>query len=290
LYHYTSQDGLLGIIQNRKIWATNLLFLNDSMEFNYAIQILRESIEKLEEEKELNQNELHYLESSSKKLVKFNTSFYQKYGGVYMCSFSECKDQLSQWRGYCPNGSGFSIGFDFKSSLGNLVEEQDFTLVKCEYDEGKQKEMIGSFLKKTLEEFHENENDTLRDFNVWSEFLTLAPKIKNSKFKEEQEWRLVSRPKTLDFNDVKFRVGKSMLIPYIEIKLTEHQDNSKDKKLLSCIPEICFGPTLYPDLSRIALENMLKSEQVYYDAEVDGKIKKKICNVSKSDIPYRVYL
>ena len=29
LYHYTSQAGLFGIIQDRQIWATNVLFLND---------------------------------------------------------------------------------------------------------------------------------------------------------------------------------------------------------------------------------------------------------------------
>ena len=49
LYHYTSQAGLLGIIQKREIWATNLLFLNDTAELNYAIQIMRQEIENLKE-------------------------------------------------------------------------------------------------------------------------------------------------------------------------------------------------------------------------------------------------
>jgi hypothetical protein len=30
---------------------------------------------------------------------------------VYIASFSEHKDVLSQWRGYCGKGNGYSIGF-----------------------------------------------------------------------------------------------------------------------------------------------------------------------------------
>jgi hypothetical protein len=50
LYHYTSQAGFLGIIQTREIWASNLLFLNDSMEFNYARKILQQEIRNLQED------------------------------------------------------------------------------------------------------------------------------------------------------------------------------------------------------------------------------------------------
>ena len=30
LYHYTNQDGLLGILRSRCIWCTDIRFLNDS--------------------------------------------------------------------------------------------------------------------------------------------------------------------------------------------------------------------------------------------------------------------
>jgi len=32
---------------------------------------------------------------------------------VFVSFFSESADKLSQWRGYCPSGSGICIGFDF---------------------------------------------------------------------------------------------------------------------------------------------------------------------------------
>jgi hypothetical protein len=291
LYHYTSQVGLLGIIHNRQIWATNILFLNDSQEAKHAMQLVQENINRFGEERKLNREEIQFLENFSEKLRIFHTPYYQKYGGVYTCSFSEKRDQLSQWRGYCPDGSGFSIGFDFNSSLSFVVEKQSFTLVKCEYNKNKQIEMIDDFLNKVLDHFYKSQMDASLDLEAWDDFFALAPILKHPKFEEEQEWRLISKPRPTEFS-VDFRPGKSMLIPYIKINLTETQydsDNDKQLKRMNCIPEICLGPTLYPSLSRIALESLLLKEDVHREVDTNGKVKEFRSDVVESDIPYRVY-
>ena len=69
LYHYTSQTGLLGIVQKREIWATNLLFLNDSMELNYAIQMLQQAIEKMKEK--LSEEEFRFIKEFGKDIRSF---------------------------------------------------------------------------------------------------------------------------------------------------------------------------------------------------------------------------
>jgi len=293
LYHYTSLNGLLGIIQKRKIWATNLLFLNDSMELNYAIQLVRENISGRREKEEagkLDEDELNFLKTFSDDLGNFGTSVHQSFDGIYVCSFSKNRDQLSQWRGYCPGGSGVSIGFDFASSLMDFVEGQGFTLVECVYDENKHREIIDDFLLDAISFFRENHHDSnnvlLVAWKVWDRFLAVAPLLKHPKFREECEWRLVSKPKSL--TDVRFRAGKSMLAPYLEIKLSEDQEDTNVKSPLGCIPEICIGPTLHPSLSRISVEIMLKNEEVYKEVDVNGKIYKRKCEVIESDIPYRV--
>src|SRR5207245_2334277 len=38
LYHYTNQSGLLGIIENSKIWATKIRYMNDATEFELAFE------------------------------------------------------------------------------------------------------------------------------------------------------------------------------------------------------------------------------------------------------------
>jgi len=45
LYHYTSQKGLLGILQSKKLWMTNILYLNDSSEFLYTVDLVKTELE-----------------------------------------------------------------------------------------------------------------------------------------------------------------------------------------------------------------------------------------------------
>jgi hypothetical protein len=38
LYHYTTPDGLIGIVETQTLWATDVFYLNDSEEFALGIQ------------------------------------------------------------------------------------------------------------------------------------------------------------------------------------------------------------------------------------------------------------
>src|SRR5229473_5273124 len=44
LYHYTSQDGLLGIIESRSLWATNISYMNDATEFGLSVRLIRDRL------------------------------------------------------------------------------------------------------------------------------------------------------------------------------------------------------------------------------------------------------
>lgn len=46
LYHYTSQRGLLGILESKKLWMTNILYLNDSSEFIYTWELVKPELSK----------------------------------------------------------------------------------------------------------------------------------------------------------------------------------------------------------------------------------------------------
>src|ERR1700727_58993 len=45
LYHYTSAEGLKGIIENNELWATSAYYLNDSAEMFYGYNVLREVLD-----------------------------------------------------------------------------------------------------------------------------------------------------------------------------------------------------------------------------------------------------
>src|ERR1700691_6729181 len=44
MFHYTSQDGLLGIIGSKALWTSSIRHLNDATEFGYAVDMVRESL------------------------------------------------------------------------------------------------------------------------------------------------------------------------------------------------------------------------------------------------------
>jgi hypothetical protein len=44
LYHYTSQDGLLGIISSASLWATNISYMNDATEFHRPLRNYGDSL------------------------------------------------------------------------------------------------------------------------------------------------------------------------------------------------------------------------------------------------------
>src|SRR5579864_4314434 len=44
IYHYTSQQGLLGIIQQRALWVSSIRHLNDAAESQFAIEIMKEQL------------------------------------------------------------------------------------------------------------------------------------------------------------------------------------------------------------------------------------------------------
>jgi hypothetical protein len=45
LYHYTTTDGLLGILASEEVWATDIRFLNDTSELVDAIKLFSDELE-----------------------------------------------------------------------------------------------------------------------------------------------------------------------------------------------------------------------------------------------------
>ncbi len=110
LYHYTSLDGLLGIIKDKAIWATNILYLNDASEINYSKRLLIDQIYAYKNDILMDKESIYKLKFIDKLIDNINEYITDKeHSGFFVCSFSEKKDLLSQWRGYCPEGIGLSL-------------------------------------------------------------------------------------------------------------------------------------------------------------------------------------
>lgn len=48
LYHYTGPEGIIGIVESSRFWATNIHFLSDIKEFEYALDGLSNWAERVQ--------------------------------------------------------------------------------------------------------------------------------------------------------------------------------------------------------------------------------------------------
>ena len=96
-YHYTDVNGLISILSNNELWLSGIDFMNDYTEGKVFFDTIFNNIDDPAIKYKLG----HLFE------LCINTN------QVYTMSFSKKGDQLSQWRGYCPNDGGYCIGFDF---------------------------------------------------------------------------------------------------------------------------------------------------------------------------------
>jgi hypothetical protein len=282
LYHYTSLEGLLGIIESKSIWATNVLYLNDASELNYSINLLREEINNVKEKIPVVSKGLGKFSFFDGLIENIDKIISHPYPiGFFVCSFSEEKDLLSQWRGYCPRGIGFSVGFNL-DKLKGCAEDSKCSITLCNYNEEDQK----SALRKVISDIYARYDVEIKNSSwpgPWGEteqelfadllmqFIELAPTFKHSKFEAEREWRIiVSRNlKSIKFiKSIRFRPGQSMIVPYIKIPLPTEGDNL-------IINKIVVGPTHEPRLSKASVEMLLESKNVKFD------------EVQYSTIPFR---
>nr|WP_321239384.1 DUF2971 domain-containing protein [uncultured Tolumonas sp.] len=249
LYHYTGLDGLIGILTGKSIWASHCEYLNDSSEFIHALNFARGISSNIFMDDDYLESFGWLLSDAVHKIDKTN---------VYVASFSEKADLLSQWRGYCPSGAGVSIGFN-KELLDKYCNQHGLRLEKCIYDINTQTSMIHELTNNcymnfptpiiSREEFNSFSAEQQCEFE-YAERLRVtegdgkaqaeialtqlcenlneaAPLIKHSGFHEESEWRIIS---TESPHKVSFRSSKSHLIPYISLSIIQEYPN-----ILECI-------------------------------------------------------
>lgn len=274
LYHYTNIGALLGIVENRKLWASHAYYLNDSEEILYAVDQLVFVTSMLATGTNFNVQEKELLTRFPDWLQSFRHTPYH----LFVFSLSEERSLLSQWRSYTTHGKGVSLGFDAQT-LEHIVTAGGCKLVRCVYTKQHQLALATLLLKKVWDTFqkrvrgadatvkHPSEDYPGFFEEFRGDFLQALAIVKNPQFQEEREWRIVSAyfPSYV-VPEVKFREGASMLLPYIELPLAASP--------AGVFAEVVLGPSQDTKLSHAALSNYLSN--------------KGVCSVTiNSEIPYR---
>jgi hypothetical protein len=247
LFHYTNQEGFLGIISSGEFWATKVQYMNDSMEFGLATALAKRL---------LNARIQGDQSSSSCPLFKRLLESIDAISNVNLASVSFCvsSDLLSQWRGYGARG-GLSIGFR-SSILKNLAIGSTGRLGRCLYDVSDQTAILGGVIDDAVHSYQISINSSPDQLpSICGRFekalIKFGAFFKDPGFREEEEWRLVTS--IVNYIDERFcfRPGKSMLIPYFKFKVREEPTWGEE------ITSVTVGPCPHPEISAHAINGAL---------------------------------
>ncbi len=236
LFHYTSQDGLLGICSSRSIFATKVQYLNDEAEFRYGLDLARDAIGDLGGPEDLAQvvDAIHH-------------------ANIFVSSLTEEADLLSQWRAYGTPGHRFSLGLR-SAVLRQVAEIDGWTLQKCIYLPADQKQAVNDVVNRAVE-LAKRKRPYAGRFR--EELIGMASRLKDPSFIEENEWRLVSPLIREGEGRIRYRSGGFTLIAYVEFSLVAWAPKVSDRSV--AISEVIVGPTPHPDLSLRAVAAMLRA-------------------------------
>jgi hypothetical protein len=272
LWHYTSLDALMKILDSGSIWASHIRYLNDSSEYDHMVHTIDNRVCELRSEvmsQVIEDPTRCAALTSVHRILKAGISRV-----TYVSSFSAKKDDLSQWRGYCPPGQGVSIGFysrAIKAAINPATHHPHVNpgqlgeVIYLKSDEGRSfDKWIESACEAPQEDMAVTNTDILRIT------ISLAAAFyKDLSFKEEEEWRVILERNSLGGRPSKihFRLGKSTLIPYQEITLGTQPHEF--------IKEIVVGPSPNLSLSSDAVRHLLRERRA------------SAIEVYETDVPFR---
>lgn len=204
LYHYTTPSGALGIIDSSEVRASMIHYMNDSLEFKYALGLVQKIIDATPD-----------VSDHARRLIATEFVDVVREVAVFVFSLTAHRDQLSQWRAYSGGGGGYALGFS-REVLAAIAEEEQARLVPCEYAQGVQLELLRPVILEMVKRADALPPDA-RGRELYDEFATrfteVAASIKHDSFEEECEWRLVFGP-GVDPGRTGARARGSLLVPF----------------------------------------------------------------------------
>jgi len=266
LYHYTTLDGMQGIVRDRALWFGHASSLNDPLEIQYGQNIIAEVMNDASE-RENRKDVRKFLRGLLAWTQAFDTGLYH----IFVACFCESGNLLSQWRGYTNREGGYCLGFKFSTATRIVLDVEKLAqgkppfLRKVSYDEDEQKALIQQYLDGVIEGVkraldkgtatqHEG-SELSMEFQATNVLLDMLLSFKHPAFREEKEWRLIQVTRTDEEPKyLRFKETANGLFPYRPTHIYDVEKNHSPKFPLH---SIIFGPTLEPLRTRSAIELLL---------------------------------
>ena len=272
LYHYTSAEGLIGIIANSCFWASKHNFMNDPMEIKYVDDFIYSTTRFLGFDKQLKKyrttitpdkftpddSELSF--SAKKTLLDylFNTEseWPHEIDHYFIVSFSTISDSLSLWERYANQG-GYILAFrkdllmaELSKAISKLKKHTKLSKHRRPVKYVDSHERMGVLLEKPIidtlqrlraigEESYSGTSTEKLHEKMMATLRSLNAHrfaIKTRTFFDEKEYRFVlSIENSATYrSNVNFRSRDGVILPYISVELEN----------LECLEYVVVSPLL----------------------------------------------
>ena len=245
VFHYTSPEGLMGILGRREIFFTDAQFLND---YNERLNI-NEDLKTF-----WSRHRDDYDKEFKKLLQEIRIKSYEdnEYANIdgespdepyryFILSTSMNHDSLSMWKYYAKNGSynGYNLDLFIPALVDEWIDRETGVAVEdgvVIYDSDEKQNKIYAMVEELYEiwcEYKKSEEldeKIVKEYRAWVSYASLF--FKNKCFESEEELRFVAvAPKNrlnelyytkLDGTKVKmydFRLVNGVITPYIKMPL-----------------------------------------------------------------------
>jgi len=287
-YHYTSPEGLRGILGNRELFFTDAQFLNDYSErinINKDLELFWETNRKRYDKQFLGLLNRIRIEAYEDDAFAYMQSD-NLYGMIenptryYVFSTSTEPDSLNMWK-YYSKSNGYD-GYCIELFTLALVDEwidKDTGVSIVEglviYSTEKKQEIIASAVDRLYKEWckyiisNEFNEKIIKEYKSWISITSLF--FKHECFAEEKEYRYIAVVPTSkllelkhDYNGIPckmydFRIKNGVLIPYIKMPF-----NYYNVSQCYAVQSIGVGPSVNFEQKKLGIELFLKSLDFTY--------------------------
>lgn len=279
IYHYTSPQGLYGILANTTLRFTDCVFLNDKSEYTHIRKPLFKAYEEIKNDLHndldnsifamLNEN---FEANDVKTTVKDNKSAQDldKKRYFIFCA-STVHDLLGMWNYYVKNGKyqGYNIGFGISHLLDCFLSisnpEVDVFYGQVIYKEKDQIRLLKDLLFKADQDFEEKMRNAASEEDLHAGVQEIIEEVlsyienyrlffKDEAFSNEKEYRFILKL-PLDYKKAEndpinmgFDVRNGVFTPYCDLSINKQKT----------IDAINLSPMLESELAKQGLSRYLK--------------------------------
>lgn len=284
IFHYTTPEGLINILDQKELWFSRFDCLNDESEGKYILSVYKKAVESLFIEKEIDAWFLEQIEDVRPDFLHFfrlageterinklekkegeaiGISGIGKSAKPYLCCFSMERDSLPMWNYYSKGNryEGYNIGFRYKETIQKC---ENVDVLRVIYNETDQV----LILKAIIDNAYKNYTLCQHSIELCRRLITSALSSRSLQFKHEafeyeKEVRLVLwEPENYVLIDLKkeilhYRQKKGIIIPFYKVAFNKGQ-----------VKSLMIGPLIQTKIATDTAKSMLINKE-YSDVIID---------------------